>query len=407
MEFHEEPTAALMRGAPPSESAQVTIENFLAPPFNRWGFRNIRRILPTANVWRGDGPTAPFETVPRDLDGVAFEDREGRSMTVAAMLGEGYTDGFLVLHQGQIVTERYFNGFQPHQQHLLMSVTKSFAGSLTGILVERGDLDVDRLVTDVLPELAGSAYDGATLRHVLDMTVGTDFNDLMTTDYDDPTSDMVWLDMASGWRVRDDPAAPDNLRDFLKTVRPSGTHGAVFHYVSAHTDVLGWMLERASGVHFADLLSREIWQPMGAEFDAYVSIDSLGAPQTDGGLCVTLRDLARFGQLHLHDGIANGRRIVPFEWITDIRENGDREAWARGDFVKFFPHARYRSKWYQKGDAHDAAFGIGVHGQTIYVDRTAGMVIAKLSTHPQSIDDKLFDDMFRGFVAIGHHLADG
>jgi hypothetical protein len=386
---------------PPSAGRQVKLENFQNPPFNRWGFCNIRRILPTANVWRGDGPTATFETGPRDLDGVAFEDREGRAMTVAGMLGEGYTDGFLVLHQGRIVAERYFNGFQPHQQHLLMSVTKSFAGSLTGILVERGDLDVDGLVTDVLPELAGCAYDGATLRHLLDMTVGTDFNE----DYDDPACDSAVLDAACGWRPQPDPKAPDNMHDYLKTVRPSGTHGEVFHYVSAHTDVLGWMLERVSGQHFSELLSREIWQPMGAEFDAYIATDRLGASQTDGGLCVTLRDLARFGQLHLHDGVANGRRIVPFEWIIDQRENGDREAWAKGDFTKYFPHARYRSKWYMMGDAHDAGFGIGIHGQTVYVDRVAGMVIAKLSTHPRSLDGKLFDDMFRGYAAIGHHLA--
>jgi CubicO group peptidase (beta-lactamase class C family) len=392
----------LMSAFPPPAEGQVKLENFQNPPFNRWGFCNIRRILPTANVWRGDGPAATFETVPQDLDGVAFEDREGRAMTVAGMLGEGYTDGFLVLHQGRIVMERYFNGFQPNQQHLLMSVTKSFAGSLTGILVERGDLDVGGLVTDVLPELAGSAYDGATLRHVLDMTVGTDFNE----DYDDPACDSAMLDAACGWRLQPDPTAPDNMHDYLKTVRPSGAHGEVFHYVSAHTDVLGWMLERVSGMHFSELLSREIWQPMGAEFDAYIATDRLGASQTDGGLCVTLRDLARFGQLHLHDGIANGHRIVPFEWIIDQRENGDRKAWARGDFVKYFPDARYRAKWYQKGDAHDAAFGIGIHGQTVYVDRVAGMVIAKFSTHPQAVDDKLFDDMFRGFAAIGHHLAD-
>ncbi|MFP6745509.1 MAG: serine hydrolase, partial [Alphaproteobacteria bacterium] len=297
----------------------------------------------------------------------------------------------------------YFNGFQPHQPHLHMSVTKSFVGTLTGILIERGMLDEDGPVTDVLPELAGSAYDGATLRHVLDMTVDTDY----TEDYEDPACDSAMLDAACGWRPAVNPDAPDNMRDFLKTVRPGGgAHGAVFHYVSAHTNVLGWALERASGLAFADLLSREIWQPMGAEFDAYVAVDRLGASQTDGGLCVTLRDLARFGQLHLHDGVLNGRRIVPFEWIRDIRDNGDREAWAKGSFVDYFPHARYRSKWYMMGDAHDAAFGIGIHGQTVYVDQAAGMVIAKLSTHARPLDDKLFDDMFCAFAAIGHHLAE-
>ena len=105
-------------------------------------------------------------------------------------------------------------------------------------------------------------------------------------------------------------------------------------------------------------------------------------------------------------GVLNGRRILPFEWIRDIRDNGDREAWAKGSFVDYFPHARYRSRWCMMGDAHDAAFGIGIHGQTVYVDRAAGMVIAKLSTHARPLDDKLFDDMFCAFAAIGHHLTE-
>ncbi|MFP6745788.1 MAG: 6-aminohexanoate hydrolase, partial [Alphaproteobacteria bacterium] len=135
--------APLMSEFPPSADRQVTWKNFQDPPFSRWGFCNIRRLLPTADVWRGDGPVAALEAAPRDLDGIAFEDRDGRAMTVAQMFAESYSDGFIVLHHGAIVTERYFNGFQPHQPHLLMSVTKSFVGSLTGILVERGMLDED------------------------------------------------------------------------------------------------------------------------------------------------------------------------------------------------------------------------------------------------------------------------
>ena len=144
---------------------------------------------------------------------------------------------------------------------------------------------------------------------------------------------------------------------------------------------------------------------MGAEFDAYVTLDRLGAPQTDGGLCVTTRDLARFGQLHLQQGVMNGRRIVPESWIRDVRANGDAAAWDRGNFAATMPDCHYRAKWYTDlADPHRPCFGVGIHGQSVFVDPVASVVIAKHSTHPVAADDKSFDDMRRGFRAIAHAL---
>jgi CubicO group peptidase (beta-lactamase class C family) len=194
----------------------------------------------------------------------------------------------------------------------------------------------------------------------------------------------------------------------MATMRKAGPHGVTFHYVSTNTDVLGWIIERVSGIDFATLLSREIWQPMGAEFDAYITLDRLGAPATDGGLCVTTRDLARFGQLHLQQGTMNGRRIVPESWIRDFRRNGDAAAWDRGNFAPIMPGCHYRSKWYTDlQDPHRPCFGLGIHGQSVFFDPVASVVIAKHSSHPVAVDDKFFDDMRCGFSAIAHALADG
>lgn len=393
---------SLMRSFPAKAEHQVTIANMQEGPFNRWAFRNLRRLLPTASVWRGDGAVTELPVVPVNLDDIAFHDKDGQTLTVKQHLDEGYTDGFVVLYEGTIVAERYGDGVDAHEPHLLMSVTKSFAGSLTGILVERGLLSPDDLVTDIIPEVAGSAYDGARLRHVLDMSVGMAYSE----DYEDPESDVALLDVAAGWRPARE-GAPDNLRDYIKTMRPAGEHGAAFHYVSTNTDLLGWILERVSGVDFATLLSREIWQPMGAETDAYITVDRFGAPQTDGGLCVTTRDLARFGLLHLRNGVMNGRRIVPESWIRDFRENGDSEAWDRGNFAETMPGCHYRSKWYTDlKDDHRPFMGIGIHGQMLFVDPTASVVIARHSSHPAPVDEKFFDDMARAFAAIAHALAD-
>lgn len=391
----------LMHGFPPEAGKQVTIANMQEGPFNRWAFRNMRRLLPSANVWRGDGEVAELPVSPLHLDDVEFESANGDAITVGEVLDRGYTDGFVVLHEGAIVNERYAAGVEPHEPHLLMSVTKSFTGSLTGIVAERGLLSPDDLVTDIVPEVAGSAYDGATLRHVLDMTVGMDYDE----DYDNPDSDVAKLDVAAGWRPSRE-GVPDNLRDYIKTMRKAGEHGVAFHYVSTNTDLLGWMLERASGVDFATLLSREIWQTMGAELDAYATLDRLGAPQTDGGLCVTTRDLARFGQLHLQHGVVNGRRVVPEEWIRDFRDNGDAEVWDRGNFAEFLPGFHYRSKWYtDRRNPHRPCLGLGIHGQFLFVDPVAGVVIAKHSSHPAPVDGPYFDDTIRAFKAIAHALA--
>ncbi len=393
---------SLMRRFPAGDREQVTIANLQEGPYNRWAFRNLRRLLPTANVWRGDGPVTELPAAPAFLDDIEFEDRDGKVQTVKQHLDAGYTDGFVVLHEGAMVAERYGDGVEAHEPHLLMSVTKSFAGSLTGILVERGLVSPDDVVTDIIPEVAGSAYDGATVRHVLDMTVGMDYDE----DYENPDSDVALLDVAAGWRPARE-GKPDNLRDYIATMRPAGEHGVAFHYVSTNTDLLGWILERVSGLDFATLLSREIWQPMGAETDAYITLDRLGAPQTDGGLCVTTRDLARFGLLHLRNGVLNGRRIVPESWIRDFRENGDAAVWDRGNFAEFMPGCHYRSKWYTDlNDVHRPYLGIGIHGQMLFIDPVASVVIACHCSHPAPADDKFFDDMERAFKAIAHALSD-
>ena len=400
-------TVNLMRGFPPEAGDQVTMANMQEGPYNRWAFRNMRRLLPSANVWRGEGQAAELPVSPLHLDDIEFESARSGTLRVGQMLERGYTDGFVVLHQGAVVSERYAAGVEAHEPHLLMSVTKSFAGSLTGILAGRGLLSPDDLVTDIVPEVAGSAYDGARLRHVLDMSVAMDYDE----DYENPESDIARLDVAAGWRPARE-GVPDNLRDYIKTMRKAGEqgkggeHGVAFHYVSTNTDLLGWIIERASGVDFATLLSREIWQPMGAEFDAYVALDRLGAPQTDGGLCVTTRDLARFGQLHLQQGVMNGRRIVPEEWIRDFRENGDPGAWDRGNFAGFMPGFHYRSKWYTaRRDPHRPSLGLGIHGQFLFVNPVAGVVIAKHSIHPRPMDEEFFGDTQRAFRAISHALA--
>src|SRR5437667_380731 len=118
----------------------------------------------------------------------------------------------------------------------------------------------------------------------------------------------------------------------------------------------------SSGLRFARLLSELLWQPMGAEFDADLAVDRLGAARAAGGICASLRDLARFGEMMRRDGMADGRQVIPSRWIDDIRNQGDAAAWQEGEGMRLLPQGRYRSKWYMTGNDHDAFRPIGIHG---------------------------------------------
>jgi hypothetical protein len=391
----------LMREFPPAAEHQVSLANWRLPPFNRWAFSQVRQILPTANIARAPVAPAPFQRRERAIGRIAFQGPSGGERTVEGMLGETFTDGFLVLQRGRILAEWYGGILTPETPHIIFSVSKSVTGTLAGVLVETGQLEPEALVTRYIPEVAGSAYGDCTVRHVLDMTVSTDF----VEDYLDPHGDFARYRAATGWNPVD-PAKATDLRSFLATMR-RGTlpHGHTFHYVSPNSDLLGWILERASGRRYAELLTEALWQPMGAEHDAYVAVERLGAARSAGGICVTLRDLGRFGELMRRRGMAEGRQVIPGSWIDDIRGNGDPAAWQRSPSVALLPQGRYRSKWYNLGNDRGSFCGIGIHGQWVYVDPASEVTIAKLSSQPLPVDDPTDFLLLAGFDAIVRALA--
>ena len=192
---------------------------------------------------------------------------------------------------------------------------------------------------------------------------------------------------SSGWDVPPPGVEPSHQRAYLTTLRGTGKpHGKVFHYVSTNTEVLGWVYERACGMPYPRILSEYLWQPMGAEEDGSLTLDSHGMGRIAGGLSVTERDLIRFGEMIRCRGVVEGRQVVPGWWIDDIRENGDPEAWADGDLADIFPGARYRSKWYTNDPTRGDLAGIGIHGQWLYIDAAADTVIVKLATQPKAMD---------------------
>ena len=356
--------------------------NWRTAPHNRRAFSHVRELIPTANIAADPAITVKLERKPTDLGALSFTARDGQSVTLKDFLGRSFTDGLMVLKDGRIAYEWHRDDDMAANPHIIFSVSKSVTALIAGILVGQSKLDADAPVTRYIPEAKSSAYADATVRHVLDMTVSLDFEE----NYLDPNGVFMRYREATGWNPPRAAAVP-YLHEFIVTLKKAARpHGERFSYMSPNSDLLGWIVERAGGASFADLMRDLLWQPMGAARDAYITVDPYGASRTAGGICMMLEDMARLGELARNDGTANGRQVVPAAWMADIRNGGDLAAWQKGDLVELFPKGRYRSKWYASGEPSDAFTGIGIHGQWLYIDPSAGMVIAKQSSQPLPVD---------------------
>jgi CubicO group peptidase (beta-lactamase class C family) len=321
-------------------------------------------------------------------------------MTWAESLLANYTDGIVVLHRGRIVYERYTGALTETGQHIAHSVTKSFYGTLGAMLVAEGRLDEHARVSAYLPELRGSAFEDATVRQVLDMTTAQKFSET----YTDPNAE-IWDFARAGGILPWPPgyAGPKSLYEFLPTVRKQGEHGAGFAYRSTNAEVLTWLIRRVTGQSAAEALQTRLFGLIGAEQDAYLGLDPAGNGVGAGGLNLGLRDLARFGEMLRRDGRWNGRQIVPASVIADIRRGGDREKFKAGGYATL-PGWSYRSQWWISHDDHGAYMARGVHGQALYIDPKAEMVIARFGSAPWASNVFLDPTTLPAFRAVAEHL---
>lgn len=346
-------------------------------PWNRWTFQNVRSMVPTAQVWRGQGEPTTLPSAHQDIDELALR-LDGTSQTLASFMEAQYTDALLVLHRGKVVAERYLNGMTARTPHLSQSVAKSIVGTVAGILIERGDLDPAAPLTQYLPDLEVTAYRGAAVQHVLDMTSGVVFDETYTA----MDSHMAQLDVASGWKGGHQPSWPKTVWELILTLKDAECpHGASFRYRSIETDVLAFVLQAVSGLTLSELVSRELWSPMGAEEDAYFTVDPAGYALGDGGFNATLRDYARFALLHLGQGSIGGRQVVPSRWIEEIRYGKSNPL---GDnYSETLPRGRYHNQFWIEDQERRAYMARGVFGQLIYIDPDSEFATVILSSWPE------------------------
>ena len=396
----------LMSGFPPDQESLVTLANWQDAPFNRWAFQHLREVIPTHRIPRGSGPVAPLAPATKPLapEAVTVHRLEGETSTLAEVLAETWTDAVVIVHDGRIVLESYGNKMTAQTPHLLMSVTKSVVGCVTGILVDQGMLNPDEQVSTYVPEVAGSGYGGATVRDLLDMRTGVVFSE----EYTDPQAEVRVMERYMGWRPGTDTDELRGMYAYLATLALGTAHGGPFVYRSADTDMLGWVCERAAGTRMAELISTLIWQPIGAEFDADITCDAVGSAIHDGGMSAHARDLARFGQLLLDDGVVGGKTVVPKGWLTQARtiDPDVRAAFVSSDSEPFLTGGWYRNQfWFMPGVLGDLHLCLGIHGQMVLVDRATRTVSVKFSTWPAAQNPVYLLDTIRGFVAAGQHAA--
>ncbi|HET6989389.1 MAG TPA: serine hydrolase [Kribbella sp.] len=393
----------MMTGFPPPEDARVTLSNWQDPASVRWAFGHMREIMPTQVIPAGRGPVTslPTATSP-DLAGIPVTTMSGAESSVEDVFETTSTDALLVLHRGSLLTERYYAGCTETTPHLLMSVSKSIVGCVAGILVQRGLLDPESVISRYVPEVAGSGYGDATVRQLLDMRTGVGFREI----YDSADAEVRVMERSMGWRPRL-AGDPVGAYAYLATLKRAEAHGGPFTYRSADTDMLGWVCERAGDMRMADLVSSLLWQPMGAEHDAEITCDAVGSGIHDGGISAVPRDLARFGQLLLDDGRIGGAEVVPATWLEDSwqRPEDVREAFAVTDNEEVLPGGWYRNQfWFVPQVRGVALVCLGIHGQMVYVNRSTGLVGVKMSSWPTPQHTASLVDTLRAFGAIGAHL---
>ena len=397
-------TLGLMQGFPPAPDKRVMQpdSNFFSFPKMRWTVCHIRELMPTKQVSRGLGAPVPLEYALDDgIDAVTFTPMGGdKPMTWLEALDANYTDGMLVMHKGQVVYEHYMGCLSEAGKHAAMSMTKSMTGLLAEILVAEGTLDDEALVSTIVPELAGSAFADATVRQVMDMTTGLAYSE----DYANPKADIwVYSAAANPMPKPADYKGPVGYYEYLQTVKKKGEHGEAFGYKTVNSDALGWIVSRVAGKSVTELLSERIWRRMGAEQDGYFTVDGIGTPFAGGGLTAGLRDLGRVGQLMLEKGEINGERLFPAKAVDNIRAGGDKAAFEKAGY-RSLAGGSYRGMWWVFHNDHGAYAARGVHGQTIYIDPTAEMVIVRFSSHPVAKNAAIDPTSLPAYQAVAEYL---
>lgn len=395
-----------MKGFPPAkdriiEAADGSFFNF---PALRYSVNHMREFFPTRLVPAAKENYFTFKSkIDKNIDNVTFIPWGKTSpVTWRESLDKNYVDGIIILHKGKIVYEDYFGGLKPDGIHAAMSVSKSFTGTLASILIEEGTIDPSKLVGEYVPELKDSGFGDATVQQVLDMTTSIQYSE----DYNNLKAE-IWKYSAAGNPFR--PAnysGPKNFYEYLPTLKkiPGQEHGEIFGYRTVNTEVMGWIISKVTGKCITELISEKIWIPMGAKYDGYYQIDPAGKAFAGGGFDLNLRDMAVFGEMIRNEGKLRGKQIIPKQAAIDVSRGGSQQAFAKDAEYPLLKGWSYHNMWWITNNEHNAYMARGVHGQAIYIDPVAEMVIVRFSSNPLSSNKYIDPLSIPAYEAVAKYL---
>jgi CubicO group peptidase (beta-lactamase class C family) len=359
-------------------AVQILRWHMLDPGVNALTFRSMDQLFTTRRVPR----SGPVWDIPREDHALDFTyDYDGKTYKADDFLERTYTNALLVMKDGKIVSEIYRNKSAPDSRFMGWSMTKSITSVLVGCALAEGRIrSLDDLVTTYLPELKDGGYKGVTIRQVLEMRSGVDYEERY--DFANPG-------IAATNHISALVKNVARFADVARTVKRAHAPGTTFQYKTIDTAVLGWLIERVSGGStIASYMAQRLWEPLGAEADGFFIMDGppgVGREFNGAGFNATLRDFGRFGLMMLNNGKANGHQIVSPQWVAESTKPTDS--------AQPGPLG-YGMQWWTLGE--DSYSAIGLQGQYIFVDPASRTVVVKLSYFPPS--NKIADDETRAFM---------
>jgi len=333
-------------------------------------FRNIDRLFPTRTVHRGETTQTlrvsdqPFPEFSYSVDGQTYD--------LYDVLSLNRVSGILIIKDGEILFEKYLLGNDERTRWMSMSVVKSMTATLIGAAIQDGYIDsIEDPIVNYLPRFKGTAYDGVTVKNLLQMTSGVAWNET----YTDPASDRRRMLEA---QIGQQPGA---ILDLMASLPRAAEPGTRWNYSTGETQVAGALVAAATGKPVADYLSEKIWSRVGMEADATWWLESPEGLEVGGsGLSATLRDYARFGLFLLNDGVINGQRVLPEGWVQEA----STPKIVAGETVDYG-----YMLWPLHGRSYSA---IGIFGQFVFVDPDKNLVVAMWSAQPKPVGREGLDE---------------
>ncbi|EEK83137.1 6-aminohexanoate-dimer hydrolase [Bacillus cereus ATCC 4342] len=376
----------------------MTKKNWLDDPYLRWSYTHMKEFTLINEVNHNPDQVSHFSTALQNLDDFAVERRLGNTTPLKKLLDDNKTDAFVVVHNGQLVYERYFNGYNESEPHGMASLAKVFTGAIIQSLAEENRIDLEKTTDTYIKELKNTPFGKATLQQLMDMQVSVEYP---THGYEHPALENqdAQLYLASNILPRGkNYDGPMKIYDMLREAEETAPPGSDFSYDNGSAETLAWIIRTITGKSLAENVSERIWSQIGMEENAYYVTDETKVEQASAGLNATARDMARFGQLLLNNGEYNGKQILPSSITEDIKNVQEGElAVGSGASIS------YHNQWWIPHNEQGAFEVLGSYGQTLYIDPKANMVIVHFSSNatPSNEIHSVYSNMY---IDIAHHL---